>query len=272
MNPLLFFYLAILAYGLATVGFLVHLVKPGAGAARFAFRATGGGFGLQTLAILGRLWERGSLPMGSFFDALLLLSWCILLVFLLLHVRYRLPVLGSFLVPLSLVLMISASHLSKETDALSASLQNTWVVVHTAFLFLGDAAFAVACVLSVLYLVQEHAIKTKRLGLLVRRLPALEVLDDMNAKVILMGFPLLTLGILTGVVLAKQLWGSVWSWDPKQVLSLATWLTYAVLLNGRLTLGWRGRRASVLAIVGFVLVTFTFLGVNLLMKGRHIFS
>ena len=93
----------------------------------------------------------------------------------------------------------------------------------------------------------------------------------MNYRCLALGFPLLTLGIISGSVWAEYAWGSYWNWDPKQTWSLITWLVYAALLHGRLTLGWRGRRAAILSILGFSIMLFTFVGVNLILKGAHNF-
>jgi cytochrome c-type biogenesis protein CcsB len=115
-----------------------------------------------------------------------------------------------------------------------------------------------------MYLIQERFLKKKRLGSLYQKLPSLDVLDEINYRCLSFGFPLLTVAIITGAIWAETAWGTYWSWDPKETWSLITWFIYAALLHGRLTTGWRGRRAAVLAIVGFFVLLFTFLGVNLL--------
>ncbi|HSO17956.1 MAG TPA: cytochrome c biogenesis protein CcsA, partial [Desulfosarcina sp.] len=83
------------------------------------------------------------------------------------------------------------------------------------------------------------------------------------------GFTMVTIGLITGVVYAKAVWGRFWSWDPKEVWSAITWLFYAALLHERLTVGWRGRRAAFMAIIGFGVLLFTFFGVNFLLQGHH---
>jgi cytochrome c-type biogenesis protein CcsB len=118
----------------------------------------------------------------------------------------------------------------------------------------------------------ERELKRKKLGAIFKRLPSLDVLDDINYRCLTIGFPLLTLGIITGSIWASFAWGSYWSWDPKEVWSLITWLLYAALLHGRMTVGWRGRKAAILAIVGFCAILFTFLGVNLLLPGLHTYT
>ena len=95
------------------------------------------------------------------------------------------------------------------------------------------------------------------------------MLDNIGYVCIVVGFSMLTLGLITGFVYAKAVWGRFWSWDPKEVWAGITWLFYAVLLHERLTVGWRGRRSAIMAIIGFGVLIFTFLGVNLFMEGHH---
>ena len=123
------------------------------------------------------------------------------------------------------------------------------------------AMFAVASCVSLVYLLQERQVKSKRRGLF-RRLPSLEALDDLNYRCVAWGFALFTVGIVTGSLLAKAMWGTFWSWEPVQILSVLAWLLYAVLLQTR-SVGVRGRRAATLTIVGFALLIVSFLSLNL---------
>ena len=151
------------------------------------------------------------------------------------------------------------------------NLEQDWDVPH-GFAMLGAAAFTLSFAVSIMYLIQEWYLKHHKVGFMYYRLPSLEILDEMNYKIISLGFIPLTLGILSGSVWAEYVWGAFWSWDPKQTWSLITWFVYAALLHGRLTIGWRGRKAAIIAIIGFMAVIFTFLGVNLLLGGKHGFQ
>jgi cytochrome c-type biogenesis protein CcsB len=135
--------------------------------------------------------------------------------------------------------------------------------------FLGYASFAVAFGAAVIYLMQERFLKKRKISGLFQRLPSLDTLDDINYRCLTFGFPLLTVAIISGAIWAETAWGTYWSWDPKETWSLITWFVYAALLHGRLTTGWRGKKAAILAIIGFFVMLFTFLGVNLLMPGLH---
>jgi cytochrome c-type biogenesis protein CcsB len=99
--------------------------------------------------------------------------------------------------------------------------------------------------------------------------PSAKVLDDLNYRAIMIGFPLLTLGIITGAAWADYAWGTYWSWDPKETWSLIVWLIYAAFLHARFTRGWVGKKAAILSIAGFVATIFCYLGVNLLLAGLH---
>ena len=105
-----------------------------------------------------------------------------------------------------------------------------------------------------------------------RRLPSLDVLDEVSYRGVAFGFPLLTIGIITGAIWADQAWGTWWSWDPKETWSLITWLFYGGYLHTRLTMGWRGRHSAVIAVIGLVMVLITYLGVNLFLTGLHSYT
>jgi cytochrome c-type biogenesis protein CcsB len=165
--------------------------------------------------------------------------------------------------------MVIAARFPNAPDQMNKTLNNLWLVVHVVAVFIGEASFALACGVGLLYLLQEHAIKSKKHGFFFRRLPSLELLDTTGYACILTGFAMLTFGLITGFVYAKAVWGRFWSWDPKEIWSGITWLLYAALLHQRLTVGWRGRRAAIMAIIGFAIILFTFLGVNFLLQGHH---
>jgi len=95
------------------------------------------------------------------------------------------------------------------------------------------------------------------------------VLDDLNYRAIMIGFPLLTIGIITGAAWANYAWGTYWSWDPKETWSLIVWFIYAAFLHARFTKGWVGKLAAWLSIIGFAATIFCYLGVNLFLSGLH---
>ena len=134
-------------------------------------------------------------------------------------------------------------------------LRSLWLYLHVPSIFLGYAAFFVAFASGVMYLIQENELKRKRPQGFYYRLPSLEVCDELGYKSLSIGFPFVTLGIVAGA-----LWQPPWPLDPKIIASFITWLTYTVLIAYRLSMGLRGRRAALMAIVGFILVLITFVG------------
>jgi len=138
--------------------------------------------------------------------------------------------------------------------------------------FVSYATFTISFGAALMYLIQQHFLKKKKLGALFQRLPALETLDDINYRCLTIGFPLLTIAIITGAIWAEKAWGTYWSWDPKETWSLITWFIYAALLHGRMTIGWRGKRAALLSVAGFLIMLFTFIGVNLWLPGLHAYK
>jgi len=148
-------------------------------------------------------------------------------------------------------------------------LDSAWLPVHVVLSSLGDAVFALAFSASLLYLLQERRLKARRAPGLLRRLPSLETLDRLNYACLVWGLVLLTLGIVSGIVWAHSAWGRFWSSDPKLVFSLVTWAIYVVLLQGRMTAGWRGRWAATLTIAGFAVIVLSLVGVNVLALGNH---
>jgi cytochrome c-type biogenesis protein CcsB len=177
--------------------------------------------------------------------------------------------LGIYAAPLIALIMIAVSQVPNTPSQEQSIFKNFWLISHVVTVFIGNAAFALACGIGILYLLQERAIKTKNPGFFFRRLPSLDMLDGTGYTCIIIGFTLLTFGLISGFIYAKTIWGRFWGWDPKEVWSGITWLFYAALLHGRLNVGWRGRRAAIMAIIGFAILLFTFLGVNFLLTGHH---
>jgi cytochrome c-type biogenesis protein CcsB len=271
LMEIILFELALTFYFAAAIVCVLELFKGTKTTSLIMLSISVAGFVLHTINIIARYIISGHIPIANMHEASSFFSWCIVLLFFFLEYRYKLNLLGSFIMPVVFVMMLSSSMLPRTIEPLSPVLQSYWLGIHTVLAFIGDAAFAMAFGVGIMYLVQEHYVKSKKLGGLFKRLPSLQILDEVNYKLITIGFPLLTLAIITGVLWAESAWGSYWRWDPKEVWSLITWFIYAAVLHLRLTAGWRGRRAAILSIIGFCAVLFTFFGVNFLLKGLHVF-
>lgn len=227
------------------------------------------GFALHTAALVGQIAQNGFPAVTDLREALSVYSWLIVGIYLLVQLKYRLTVLGCFVAPLAFLMALAGVTFGLGAGELPPGLKTSWLYLHVTLAFLGNAVFALACAVSLMYLVQESRLKSKRMTALYKLLPSLERLDRLNYVFLVWGFPLMTLGILTGSLWAGVYWGSYWSWDPRQISSAITWLLYASLLQGRITAGWRGRRAATLTIVGFVVVLGYFLWGDSVFPSRH---
>jgi cytochrome c-type biogenesis protein CcsB len=263
--PVTFFIATIVLYFAGTGFFLAYLLRRSEALSQVSLGVTAVGFLTHTLALLTRMLEAGQVTLTSFHEAMSFFSWALVLVFLFVEIRHRIHVLGSFILPLALISLLSAAALPKEVPTLEPVLKTVWV--HVTLSMLGTVGFAVAFVAGIMYLIQDGLLKSKRFNVLYSKLPPLDFLDRLNQQSIVMGFPLLTMGIITGAISAEFARGSYLSWNPEQLWALATWLFYFVVLMGRLTVGWRAKRAAYLTIIGFAGVVLTFIGVVLKAHG-----
>jgi cytochrome c-type biogenesis protein CcsB len=264
-----FFKIALVAYLLATAICLAYLITMKKELSRIGTLALAGAFGVHSLALISRYFEAGHTPVTNLHESLSFFAWTIVGIYLVLYAKYRIDVLAAFVSPLAAILLLLASLFPHEILPLPPALRSDWLPVHTILAFLGNGLFTLAFAAGVMYLIQERQIKSKKIGSMYHRLPALKILDDLNYRCLTIGFPLLTLGIISGSLWAESAWGSYWSWDAKETWSLITWFLYAAMLHARFAMGWRGRKAAILAIVGFGVLVFSFLGVNLFLSGLH---
>lgn len=259
--PVLFLMATMVLYLLGTAFFLAYLLRRSEALSKVSLVIAGIGFLSHTAALLTRMMEAGHVPLASLHEAMSFFSWTLVLVFLIVEMRHRIHVLGSFILPLALLSLLSAAALPKEVPTLEPVLKTVWV--HVTLSILGTVGFAVAFVAGVMYLIQDGLLKSKRFNVLYAKLPPLDFLDRLNQQSIVMGFPLLTLGIIAGALSAEFARGSFLNWNPEQLWALVTWVFYFVVLMGRLTVGWRAKRAAYLTIIGFACVILTFIGVVL---------
>lgn len=259
-----FFIATLVLYFAGTVLFLTYLLRRSETLSKVSLAITGIGFLAHTIALISQMTTVGHAPLTSFHEALSFFSWALVLVFLWVEFRHQIHVLGSFILPLALVSLLSAAALPKQIPTLGPVLKTVWV--HVTLSMLGTVGFAVAFVAGIMYLIQDGLLKSKRFNVLYAKLPPLDFLDRLNQQSIVLGFPLLTLGIITGAISAEFARGTYLSWNPEQVWALVTWIFYFAVLLGRLTVGWRAKRAAYLTIIGFAGVVLTLVGVVL--KGQ----
>jgi cytochrome c-type biogenesis protein CcsB len=227
------------------------------------------GFILHTTALAVQISQNGFPAVTELHEALAVYSWVIVGVYLLVQLKYRLTILGCFVAPLALLMSLAGITFGAGGGELPPGLKTYWLPVHVTLAFLGNAVFALAFAVSVMYLVQESRLKSKKTTALHKPLPSLERLDRLNYIFLVWGFPLMTLGIVTGILWAHVQWGDYWTGDARLISSALVWLLYGVLLQGRVSAGWRGRRAAFVTIVGFVVVVGYFLWGDALFPSRH---
>src|ERR1051325_2709799 len=196
-----FFVVTMTLYFAATVFFLAYLLRPSETLSNVSLGVTATGFAAHTLALGARMSGATDVSLPGFQEALSFFSWMLILVFLIVEFRHHLHVLGSFIVPLALVSLVSAAALPDTVPTLQPVFRTLWV--HVTLSMLGTVGFAIAFVAGVMYLIQDGLLKSKRFNVLYSKLPALDFLDDLNQQSIVLGFPLLTLGIITGAISAE---------------------------------------------------------------------
>jgi len=269
---IVFFRFTLIGYLVATGGFLYFILKKNKKAGMWSHRILLLGFALHTISLLIGYYRLGAVPALSFKATLTFFSWTIVAAYIIFHAKFGIMVLGSFAAPLSVILMILSSTIPISAVTVRPIFKGLWLPLHVTTSLLGDGIFLIACIAGIMYLIQERQIKKKRFGAFYTRLPSLNILDSINYHAISYGFLLLTIGMITGSIVAQGAHGAYWRWDPKEVWSLLTWLCYAILLHQRVAIGWRGRRSALMAIACFFILIFTFLGVNLFMEGYHSFE
>ncbi len=224
---------------------------------------------IHTAQLAARWVESGHAPLATRFEALSFYGWGLTLLYLLVEARTGYRAVGTFATPVVLALLGAATFMPKETEPLSQALQSGWLPVHVSVSFLGYAALTLAAGGGASYLLQERQLKAKRPLALYYWLPPLQATDELINALVMIGLPLITLSLITGALWAQQDWGALWSFDPKQNMSLVTWVVYLAYFYTRHVADWRGRKAAWLVLGGFLLILATYLGSGLLGATLH---
>jgi cytochrome c-type biogenesis protein CcsB len=239
---------------------------------------------MSTLAI--RWITQGYFPLSNLYESLIFLSWGISLIHLVIESKTKSRLLGAISTPLMFFLSgFSSLTLPVEMQKalpLVPSLQSNWLMMHVSMMMVSYATLILGSLLSILYLAfgffNQTETKTveNRNGeavltsnVIASKSSLLETVDIWSYRIIGLGFPFLTIGIISGAVWANEAWGAYWSWDPKETWALITWLVFAIYLHSRLLKGWQGQKAAALGSCGFFVIWICYLGVNFLGKGLH---
>ena len=256
--------------------------------------------------ILAWRWiENGYFPLSNLYESLLFFTWGMTLITLILESTTSLNLVGSAVSPLSLFVIgfatLSLPDGMQKAAPLVPALKSNWLMMHVSIMMLSYSTLVIGSLLSIVFLfltrgrttilkgnsvgnlnfevsnselsntlsIERIAESNEYNGVLENKLSLLESLDNLSYRIIGLGFPLLTIGIISGAVWANEAWGSYWSWDPKETWALITWLVFAAYLHTRITKSWQGKGPAILASVGFIVVWVCYLGVNFLGKGLH---
>ena len=204
----------------------------------------------------------GHAPFSNFYESLIFFGWAVMLLYIIMEQKTKIKTFGVLVTPIAFLIMAYASFspsVNSKIQPLVPALKSNWLVAHVITCFMGYAAFGISMALSIIYLVKENS-------------KIANAIEELNYQMIIIGFVMLSLGIITGSVWAHYAWGNYWSWDPKETWSLITWLIYAALIHSRMVRGWRGKKIAILSIIGFLCVLFTYLGVNFLLSGLHSYA
>jgi len=242
----------------------------------------------------------GYFPLSNLYESLLFLTWTLLTVYLYIETKTSSRLIGAILIPVTLLTSgfanLTLSPEMQKSSPLVPALQSNWLMMHVSMMLLSYGTLIMGSLLCILFLVisryQDVDLKGKDNSSLplynvmleyyetnvispspevseFGKLKLLQSLDNWSYRIIGLGFPFLTIGIISGGVWANEAWGSYWSWDPKETWALITWLVFASYLHARITKGWEGKKTAILGGLGFFVIWICYLGVNFLGKGLH---
>jgi len=256
--------------------------------------------GLLFFILCSRWILEGYFPLSNLYESLLFLTWTLLTLYLYIESQTKTKIIGAILIPVALLINgfgnLTLSPEMQKASPLIPALQSNWLMMHVSMMLLSYGTLIMGSLLCLLFLVisqyqevdfkeinetpkplynimldyyESNILSSKNRTSELGKLKLLQSLDNWSYRIIGLGFPFLTIGIIAGGVWANEAWGSYWSWDPKETWALITWLVFATYLHARLTKGWEGRKTAILGGVGFFVIWICYLGVNFLGKGLH---
>ena len=226
-------------------------------------------FVFHTLAMVVRGIGAGRLPLTNQYEFATSFAWGICLCYLFFLWKYRFRVLGTFVTPVIFLVIGYAAMQSREVRELMPALRSNWLAIHVSSAIVAYGSFGVAFAVSLIFLLRARMGNSSYWDI---HIPDEKKLDLISYRAVSMGFLFLSFVIVSGAIWAERAWGSYWSWDPKETWSLVTWIIYAIYLHLRISKGWKGKSAALFAVIGFICVIFTYIGVNTLLPGIHSYA
>lgn len=274
----------------------------------FSFAKLGGSFCniILFFYLCWRWYNYKFFPLSNLYESLMFLVCLLLFLYKFFEHKTKSKIIGSLIIPLTLLIQgfagLTLPTVMQKSSPLVPALQSNWLMLHVSMMMLSYSTLLFGSLFSLLYLAlsskilptfiqdnfkkiqQNYSLPINYSNLILKkneisenivlienlkRLRLLESLDNWSYRTIGLGFPILTMGIISGAVWANEAWGSYWSWDPKETWALITWLIFAVYLHARLTKAWMGKKTAIIGSIGFFVVWICYLGVNFLGKGLH---
>jgi cytochrome c-type biogenesis protein CcsB len=259
--------LALLVYFFSRTEWLRHLAIP------LAIAGCAAQFG----QLIARYEITGIWPLLNLYGSLSLFAAVAVLIFIVFAFRYDLWFAGGFVLGLSALFLAYAITWNEGSMPAVPSLQSYWAKIHVPLVVSSYAAFMVSFVMSVMFLVKYYFERslTKQPASAgsgaqwLNTIPSLAQLDVLIYRIVAVGLPLLTLGIITGAMWAHESWGHYWQWDPKETAALFSWIVYAIYMHLHTRNAWRGVRTAWVSVIGFLSIMFCYFGVNLWISGLH---
>ncbi len=261
-------------FGLATVTYWAGLLSRSEFTMKTASAMTWTAVTLGFIGLMVRWYESyligtdvGHIPVSNLYEVFVLFCLITAMLYLYYEARYQTRQMGAFVLlvisaAVGFILWYALDRGAHEIQPLVPALKSWWMKLHVPANFIGYGSFSISAMLGAAYLLAQR-------GILASRLPKLEVIDDMMYRSIAIGFAFFTIATILGAMWAAEAWGGYWSWDPKETWALIVWLNYAAWLHIRLVKGLRGPMLAWWAVVGLVVTTFAFLGVNMFLSGLH---
>jgi cytochrome c-type biogenesis protein CcsB len=302
------FGLALVLYVVAMVAYFHHLVFRRGRVWVVASGLAYAGVAAHLVSVVTRGLAADRVPWGNMYEYSSMVGLLVVAGYLVVERLAKVRSLGGFALGAAVLAMAGATMVYVTPGPLVPALNSYWIRIHVVAAMTGSSLFILGFVFTALFLVRDRKERREaarvekepapalaavgsggglphdlaaspdepddRSNLEPRRgwLPAAAVLDRLAYRTIAFGFPIWTFAVIAGAIWAEQAWGRYWGWDPKEVWSFITWVVFAAYLHARATVGWRGRRAAVIAVVGFAALVFNLYAVNLVISGLHSYA
>jgi cytochrome c-type biogenesis protein CcsB len=242
-------------------------------AARIATALMALGVLLLLAGVIARGISNGHVPWGNMYEFSITGALAFTGAYLIALRKYDLRWLGLFIsLGALLTLGTAITLLYRDSAPLVPALKSTWLVIHVVAAIISGGVFLLSNVIAGAYLYLDSLERKGGRPAWLRRLPELEVLDQLSYRLVAFVFPLWTFSVIAGAIWAESAWGRYWGWDPKETWAFITWVAYAAYLHARVTVGWRGRRAAWLCIFAGSTFLFNYVYVNVWGTGKHTYS